>query len=1114
MQAANKGSKLCVPLLLICAWFAISGATKAAAASEELVFDPVLSLTGSCDTSEVDPVWDPGCPGGEHPPAGAFNLPRSIVTDIYGDIYVASYGNESAEGSQGRIDIFDASGKFLTEISDPAGPKSLAVDRKGNLYVFQFKPGNNFRKVERYEPSVYNPEAGEIEYGNAPELVVETLGTFCGIAVDRDTDHLFVHLGGHVQEYSSAEDDNKPLETIGDSTFNHSEFPEGLGLAVDSNHGLIYASDKRTTAPNDFLIDVFELEAPHDLIQRIDGSSTPSGKFGAEPSVAVDEGSGNVFVYPTAKTVYEFTEDGTLVDEIEHSFKEVFGGEIGVDNGALSPNAGYLFVPSNPTGVGHSFAFGLREDCVAEVVSATFANVTEEEAELRGAVNPCHLETSYTFEVTPLQRYESEGFTGAQVVKEGQLAAGASAVPVSAALSNLTPGTAYRFRLSATNELGGDGAEGEFKTYPLSEPKQPCANDASRAGFSAVLPDCRAYELVTPPETNARAPRGAGTLGPYFTTREVSPAGDRLSFIIEGGTLPGQEGTGALAGDPYSVKREATGWVTSPAGPSGGESAALLPGGVSPDQGYSFWNTGGAAGSAVVGGKDTAYVRYPDGHSALVGRGSIGTDPQAIGKLISENGSHIVFVSGSTVTTGVPLEPGAPPSGTSAIYDRTSDEVTHVVSLLPDDKTPKSGENAFYEGASFDGKGVAFRIGPGGAPSGSLYLRYNNERTFEIAPAGSTFAGIAEGGARTFYLEGGKLFRFDALTEEVKAFNASGTVIPVNVSADGSTAYFVSTAKLTPSPNPNGQKAVSGEENLYRSREGAISFVGIVTHRDVVGESNGIEQVEGLGLWDEILKIGKLAADPSRTTPDGSALLFESRAALDGYDPEGHVEVYRYDFAANELDCLSCNPTLAHAGSDASLQSIGAGLGEAEPLSLYGYITNLRADGRRAFFQSTEQLVPSDTDGFQDVYEWEAPGIGSCTRAGGCLYLISSGQSRHANYLYAVSSSGDDVFFQSTDLLVPDDLEETASIYDARVGGGFPQEAVAVCQGEGCRTALPPPPSMIAPESAVHGGEAKKTCPKGKRKVRRHGKVRCVKKHPKHRKHHRKAGTKKQGGHK
>jgi hypothetical protein len=1090
----------------------VGGGANASAATETHVFNPVLSLTGDCSVSPLDEVPDPGpCPGtaGVDHPDIPFVSPTAVATDSYGNIYVASEGSELDGGPQGRIDVFGPSGLFITQIVDELGPASLAVDSDGNLYVSN--RFTNEERVVRYSPtSPYEPAVGKIKYGGSPSTIIEESGSiFMGLAVNPANDHLFVKFESRIQEYKAASESNEFIEEATGIVEQ-----DGVGIAIDSSRGRLYAS---TNSVDGHVVRAFELAAPHALLFTI----KPPAKTSSYLSVAADEGNGHVFIYDgPAKKVHEFetsNSGGTFLKSIEHGFQYVFGSQIGVDNGENSPNGAlgsterYLYVPSNP-GKGHSYAFGPPTEGPPSVESVSFANVGEEEAELQASIEPFGLETHYTFQLLTQQQYEENGesFTGVPVAGEGDIPAGNSPIDVVAAVDGLEPGTRYRFRVFAENTEGSDEGESEFATFSAAEPFPACANDPLRTGFSALLPDCRAYELVTPPDTNARTPFGLGHFGTYFATREASPGGGAVSFQIEGGLIPGNEGTGSFGGDPYLSTRGPGGWGTSIAGPNGSEATALVPGSTSPDQGYSFWTTTGG-GSATIGGADTRYVRYPDGHSALVGRGSLADDPRALGKLISEDGSHIIFVSGEN-NPAIQLEPNAPPDGTSAVYDRTADEVTHVVSLLPGDETPAAGEKASYVGASLDGKGVAFTIG------GKLYLRYNDEETYELGE-GVTFAGIAEGGNRAFYLEGGQLWCFDALTEERTEFS-SGTVTPVNVSADGTTAYFVSQSVLTGEPNPNGAVAKGGEENLYRSEEGAISFVGTVTERDVVGTKDANNQrVEGLGLWTEAVGVspsgnaGRFGADPSRVTPDGDALLFESRAVLDGYDPEGNAEVYRYDFEGNELDCLSCNPTLAPASDDASLQSLGVGQGDPEPLNSFNLAGNLRADGKRAFFQSDEALVPDDVDGLQDVYEWEAQGVGSCKESGGCTYLVSSGHSLRIDYLYAASDTGDDVFFRTSDILLPLDAEETPSIYDARVEGGFPEPTPPECEGEGCRPNLSPDAVLPTPgmlPSKGSGNLPGHSCPKGKRKVKRRGKVTCVKKH--HKKHHKKASKSRGAG--
>jgi|GEM_PF-803050 len=1244
-----------VSLLLAIAVIAVP---TAKAAEGERVLDPALSLIGGCKAETLDPVEDPGCPGGTHP--GIFSDPRAVTTDAYGNIYVSTFGSLE-NGSKGRIDIFDPDGFFIegftltSRTSVAAGPMALAVDSKGYLYVVAALGPE--RRIYRLKPDTpYEPETGigNVAYSTAavqitlagpecPSFLCEfrsSAAASIGLTVNPEDDHLFANFGGGgIAEYSSAEEGNEEVRSIFAGGSNN-----GSGVDINDERDELYASMKQER------IDIFDLNTvvgtpPNDQYEKvgtIDGSDTPAGNLGSELSVAVDEGTGHVFILDGENTkLYEFDEDGNYITTIEFPFQRVFAAEIAVDNGPFSPNGAlgdgikgrYLYVPSHRTGTGHSFAFRESNVDPSEVKSVAAVNVSETEAELTAQVNPHNLETTYSFEYISEQAAAKneveakEAFAGAILAGGGTLAGNLDA-EASAPATGLAPDTSYRFRIIAENELGEDEAEGSFSTYPsLPAEPTPCANALLRTGPSALLPDCRAYELVTPPDTNARAPVGTLREPGAFVNRQVSPAGDKVPFHVEGGTLPGLGGVGAMFGDPYLATRTDSGWITSHIGPTGEETTSAVPGTTSPDQGYSFYTAEVSGPLVVVPGWPTSYVRYPDGHSELLGQGSLGNiDPEAVGQLISEGGGHIIFhatslrelqkvtlgkqttggtftlafqgqstgpiaydasaaavraalealpgigtgnvtvtdeagagpeggpyvvrftgslsgvdvpqltadPSGLTVSSGEGsvtvvtmssaaarppggggrLEPEAPEEGRS-VYDRTPDGTTHVVSLKPSGEPFAAGEDAFYQGASLNGVGIAFKVG------NTLFLRYDNQETFEIGN-GVGFAGVVAGGNRIFYVEGGDLKAFDVEEEAVSVFADIATeVIPVNVASDGTAAYFVSeTAVAESGPNPEGDEPQAGEQNLYLSDEGQISFLGIVTERDVLGTSGPSETVDGLGLWVTAaspIPSSRFSLVPARATPDGKVLLFKSRASLTGYDSEEHAQIYRYDSVADKLQCLSCNPTGAPAKTDATLQSErreGSAL-----FHVLAWLENMRADGRRAFFESSEPLVPGDGDGLRDVYEWEDQGVGSCTRPEGCVYLISSPRSSREEYLWAVSSSGDDVFFLSTELLVGSDVDATPSIYDARVGGGFAEKARSDCAGEGCRPRLTPPPSLPPALTPVlgSGDDAKPLrCGKGKRKVKRDGKVRCVKK--KHKKakaksHHHRAGSDRKGGH-
>jgi hypothetical protein len=1100
--------------------FAGVAAPVAMAAEGDRVLDPVVSLTGDCSTSSLDEVPDPWCPkppggvAGVDYPIAAFADPRAVDIDFYGNIYVASFG-AADDGSEGRIDIFSAEGDFIGELElEPPfdfGPMSLAIDSQGVLYVVALNPdvtAPQRRKLLRYTPCVYEPEAGEIEYCNPPVEVEKSASLFIGLAINADNDHLFANIGGTAFEFNSAEEGNELVR----KTFAESG-AYGPGIAVNATRDKLYVSAEGLQIRVDiFDLTIVEGTPPEDKYKKIgsiEESEVPGGDLGRFISVAVDETTGHIFTIDTENSnLFEFDEDGNYLSTIEFGFQldSFFAVELGVDNGPTSPNKGYLYVPSHPTGIGHVFAFKESIEGPPDVISPAADNVTEDEAELLARINPHNLPTTYTIEYITEQLLEQnekeakEPFAGATLAGEGELAAGNLDVEVSAVATGLAPATSYRFRIFAENEVGSDVEEASFATYPSAPVDSiPCANALLRIGPSALLPDCRAYELVTPPDTNGRAPQGVLRDPNTFTIRQVSPDGEALPFKTEGGSIPGFGGTGSVLGDPYLSKRTASGWSTTYIGPSGAEATSIIAGSGSPDQGYSFW-VAEISGTAVLGGP-TSYVRFPDGHSELIGQGSLGTDPKAFGQLISEGGEHIVFTSGGN-SPAVQLESGAAPDGTDAIYDRvpnpeTGKRETKVISLKPNDGPFGEGDDAIYRGASLDGEGVAFEV------KGTLYLRYQNAETFAIG-SGLEYAGLAEGGGRIFYLQGGDLKAFDATSPgEPITFTTSGDARPVYVAANGTAAYFVSPSVLTPGElNPNKDEAQLGAQNLYLSEEGQISFVATVTDRDVDGEEiPGIETVDGLGLWVIAANPqfpGRFGVVPARASADGSVLLFKSRAKLTDYDPEESAQIYRYDSLAGELQCLSCNPTGAPSDTDATLQSE-----YREGIAMFfsqAWLENLRADGKRAFFESSEPLVAGDRDGLKDVYEWEAEGVGSCRAPAprGCLYLISSPHSLRDEFLWAVSQNGNDVFFLSSELLVGADADNTASIYDARVGGGFPEAVEKICVGEGCRPRLTPPPPPPAAHTPVLGAgdnvKPKKRCGKGKRKVKRAGKVRCVKK--------------------
>jgi hypothetical protein len=598
------------------------------------------------------------------------------------------------------------------------------------------------------------------------------------------------------------------------------------------------------------------------------------------------------------------------------------------------------------------------------------------------------------------------------------------------------------------------------------------------------LPDNRAYELVTPPETGGALFTVVNEALGAFETREVRPDGNSVLFNTLG-LLPGMEGNGAV--DAYQATRGPDGWHVTTVEPTGAQSSAPLQGGTSSDHAYSVWEIRPSSGSLALSNTIyTAYLRKPDGSFEVLAKGSFGQDLTGIAKWITPGAQHIIF--STRAGQAVRLESNAPAAGVAAIYDRNVSGSTEVASLLPGNLPPSS--NATFLGCSEDGSTVVFEVG------GKIYERHQ-EVSRELPGSETTYAGVARDGSRVFYVSAGDIFAFEVSSGVSLPVGSGGESTVINISADGSTIYFSSPKML------DGSAGELGAKNLYVWDLAGVDFIAVLQPSDFesyesyepgrgsqtnLGEwINAINPIGGGGAWRSALH--GLVQDPSRTSPDGSTFVFESHGVSTvPYSNNGHAEIYRYVRTDDTISCVSC-PTEGPPTSDAQLQS-SALTAVNGGLAATSIVENVTDDGKMVFFESRDRLVPGDVNGTRDVYEWREDQV----------HLITSGRGDTPSFLYGMTADGHDVVFRTGDRLVAqDETGGSGSIYDARVGGGFPPppKPPAPCALEAdCQAPPAGAPSLGAASSASFVG------PEAAAPVRKHHKKRrhCKRKH--HCKHH------------
>jgi hypothetical protein len=360
--------------------------------------------------------------------------------------------------------------------------------------------------------------------------------------------------------------------------------------------------------------------------------------------------------------------------------------------------------------------------------------------------------------------------------------------------------------------------------------------------------------------------------------------------------------------------------------------------------------------------------------------------------------------------------------------------------------------------------------------------------TVPVSAGPARYWAASADGRYSFYTEGEgeeiELYRFDIErgpegTREALTAPKAGVQGVVGTSKDGSTLYFVAQGILAENPNSIGVKAEQGADNLYMLKEGAQPiFVAVLTPSDGATSISLLTGKFGeIGDWTP--GIGHRTAE---VTPDGEGLVFMSdNQPFGGHSEElegrRFEEVYVYDAEDGQLSCASCArdglklqmnaESLEGSGPDGESLGLGAYLPISSALTFQP--TLISEDGAKVFFDSDEPLVTGDTNGEQDVYEWEREGSGGCGESGGCVYLLSGGDASTSSFLIGADATGNNVFFVTRAQLAPEDENENYDVYDARVDG-LQRVSPPACSGTGCQGVPASAPTFATPSSVTFEG--------------------------------------------
>ncbi len=1049
--------------------------------------------------------------------AGAYqgqltSTPGGAFAGIYG-VDVDSAGNAWVYESDGVVDEFDASGTYLTQYTTGYGTSAgFAVDSGDHTYVVR-----GCGCIQKFDaPTAATPFAdlGQLDagFGNS-------------VAVDRTNDHVYVDDGSRVNIYDSA---MAPLNSFGAAELTDGQ-QGGIGVAANG--------DAYVANPSDNKVYVYQALDVPDPTVNIDPPSNVTSTHATFSGIVNPQGTDPL---SDASWHFEYSTDGGA------SWNNTPGGHLGTGTSDVSvteevatlvPNQDVQvrLVATSLAGARSASAVKLFTTVALapSVVTQQAQDVAPAHVTLEGLINPQHAATTYYFELGTTTAYG----TSMPAAQNADAGSGAEIESVDQQARGLAANTTYHYRLVAHNATGTTAGQDVAFTTTSQPSSAVCANAQYRIGSSADLIDCRAFELVTPPDKN-----GGDVMTSSQRTRAAAD-GSAVSFTSRNG-FSDVAGTG-VATEYMSVRSSdpnpgTSGWsthgITPPQQPI---PYSLLINGVDPGYQGSFsadlskgvflsWKPLSPEPSVVnvlslylrrdlrsAGGSYSLLSPCPlcDATSTPLPKITfpLGQEPRFAGA--SDDFGHIIFESTANLT------PDAS-GGDVKLYEALNGQV-RIAGILPDGTpAPNSFAGAGTGGGgaspfltphviSQDGSRVVFMVhetscGLTSVFCGQLYLRENGSATVQLNASERAVPDPNLSGPATYW---------DASVDDSRLFFTTQAALTDDAPINGDQKLYMYDATRPASDQHNltllnvdhepadpsndvdgvigvsangdyvyfaasgqlvaGQPVLGGALGIYLWHHGVVTFV---------TQFPGASDPDNLNAdWSKVVK-------QASVTPDGRHLVFSSGEPIGptGYDQgtchdanvgTGCRELYVYSADTQQLKCASCNPTGAQATTDA-FDGTALNRGGSQTTNHLGRV--ISADGHRVFFTTAEALVPADVNGRPDVYEYDVPT--------GTPHLLSDGKAPQDAYFMDASMNGDDVFFVTRQQLSPWDHDDNYDVYDARVEGGFPDppRAPATCGGDVCQGALGSEPGALVPGSVGFQGAGNlKNVPKPKSKPKK-----------------------------